>query len=306
MPKVSINIPCFNSEKYIAETLQSVLSQTFEDFEIILVNDGSTDKTEEIIKTFSDPRIKYYYQKNMGLGNTRNRQLALSSGDFIAFLDHDDIWLPTKLEKQIPLFENQPKVGLVYCDTIFFNDKGDVNRLYNNRVPLRGNVFRQILKDYFLAMPSVVIRKKALDSQQQLFDDNFSMSEERDLFTRIAYDWDFDYVGEPLAKWRMHSKSLTFSKRELVSRETELTIAKFIEIYPNFESEYKSELVAMKVLNQYHYALLDWEKGHSQNARSRLKPFIWRDIRYLAVFFLSFLPFAVYTKLKWLRGTRPS
>ena len=63
MPKVSVNIPCFNSEKYIAETLQSVLSQTFEDFEIILVNDGSTDKTEEIIKTFSDPRIKYYYQK---------------------------------------------------------------------------------------------------------------------------------------------------------------------------------------------------------------------------------------------------
>jgi len=306
MPKVSINIPCFNSEKYIAETLQSVLSQTFEDFEIILVNDGSTDMTEEIIKTFSDPRIKYYYQKNIGLGKTRNRQLALSSGDFIAFLDHDDIWLPTKLEKQIPLFENQPKVGLVYCDTIFFNNKGDVKRLYNNRVPPRGNVFRQILKNYFLAMPSVVIRKKALDSQQQWFDDNFSMSEECDLFTRIAHDWDFDYVNEPLAKWRMHKASLTFSKRELVSRETELIMAKFIEIYPNFESEYKSELVAMKAFTQYQYALLDWEKGNSQNTRSRLKPFIWRNIRYFIVYFLSLLPFAVYTKLKWLSGTRPS
>jgi glycosyltransferase involved in cell wall biosynthesis len=122
----------------------------------------------------------------MTLGKTRNRQLALSSGDFIAFLDHDDIWLSTKLEKQIPLFENQPKVGLVYCDTIFFNDKGDVKRLYNNRVPPRENVFKQILKNYFLAMPSVVIRKKTLDSQQQWFDDNFSMSEECDLFTRIA------------------------------------------------------------------------------------------------------------------------
>ena len=306
MPKVSVNIPCFNSEKYIAETLQSALNQTFEDFEIILVNDGSTDMTEDIIKKFSDPRIKYYYQKNMGLGNTRNRQLALSSGEFIAFLDHDDIWLPTKLEKQIRLFENHPKVGLVYCDTIFFNDNGDLSRLFDIHNPLRGNVFRQILKNYFLAMPSVVIRKKALDSQQQWFDDNFSMSEERDLFTRIAYDWDFDYVGEPLAKWRMHSNSLTFTKKELVSRETEQIVEKFIEIYPGFESEYKSELTAMNAFVQYHYALLDWEKGHSQDARSRLKPFIWRDIRYIAVYFLSFLPFGVYTKLKWLRGTRPS
>lgn len=306
MPKVSINIPCFNSEKHIAETLQSVLSQTFEDFEIILVNDGSTDMTEEIIKTFSDPRIKYYYQKNMGLSKTRNKQLGLSSGDFIAFLDHDDIWLPTKLEKQIQLFENQPKVGLVYCDTIFFNDKGDVKRLYSNRVPPRGNVFRQILKNYFLAMPSVVIRKQALESQQQWFDENFSMSEEYDLFIRIAHDWDFDYVNEPLAKWRMHSTSLTFSKRELVSRETELIMAKFIKIYPNFESKYKSELVAMKAFTQYQYALLDWEKGHSQNARSRLRPLIWLNIRYFTVYLLSFLPFVVYTKLKWLRGIRPS
>ena len=94
MPIVSVNIPVYNDEKYIGETLLSALNQTYRDLEIVVVDDGSTDRTAEIIKSFSDSRIKYYYQTNQGIGATRNKAIEHSSGKYIAFLDHDDLWMP--------------------------------------------------------------------------------------------------------------------------------------------------------------------------------------------------------------------
>ena len=110
MPKISVNIPCYNSAAFIRETLESVLNQTYRDFEVIVMDDGSGDETGKIVKSFSDSRVKYFYKNNEGLSETRNKGIAASSGEYIAFIDHDDLWLPEKLEKQMELF-NKNFVG---------------------------------------------------------------------------------------------------------------------------------------------------------------------------------------------------
>src|SRR5438874_5550918 len=105
-PTVSITLCCFNSERFLAETLRSIIDQTYKDWELVIINDGSTDSTESIIQTFIDRKwpIVYHSQQNAGLGRSRNKAVELSRGEFIALIDHDDLWEPEKLARQIPLF----------------------------------------------------------------------------------------------------------------------------------------------------------------------------------------------------------
>lgn len=294
MPKVSVHIPCYNGEKYIAEALQSVLDQTFHDFEIIVVNDGSTDRTEDIIKGFCDERIKYYYQENIGLARTRNRQLELSNGELIAFLDQDDLWLPRKLEKQIPLFEKNPDVGLVSSDTIFFDITGKEQQIYKKQKPPRGRVFRQLLTRNFLGLVSVVIRRNVLDNLSESFDNRFTASSDIDLFLRICHDYEFDYVDEPLAKWRMHLESWTFARKEVFPKERQQILDKFRVIYPDFENEFKDEVYLMEGKIQYGYAMLDWEQGNNVSVRKRLGPYMKFSRKCFLAYVFSFFPYKVY------------
>ena len=126
MPRVSVNICCYNGGKYIAETISSVLAQTFTDFELVIVNDGSKDDTEGKILGFNDGRIKYVFQENRGLSATRNRALDLSKGEFIAILDQDDLWEPEKLELQLRVMDKNPGTGVVYSDALIIDENGVV------------------------------------------------------------------------------------------------------------------------------------------------------------------------------------
>ena len=122
-PLVSVIMNCRNCEKYLKEAVDSVLSQTYQNWEIIFWDNQSTDSSAVIFKAYNDPRLRYYLAPEYTpLGGARNLAMQKANGEFIAFLDCDDIWLPLKLEKQIPVFDKE-SVGLVICDTIFFNDK---------------------------------------------------------------------------------------------------------------------------------------------------------------------------------------
>jgi len=135
-PTLSINLCCYNSEKYLKETLESIFAQTYKDWELVVINDGSTDSTESIIKEYISQGypISYCWQENRGLGYSRNEALKHSRGKYIAFIDHDDIWLPQKLEKQIPLFDRNPKTAIVASNAIQFNEKGN-NALFCKKKP---------------------------------------------------------------------------------------------------------------------------------------------------------------------------
>jgi glycosyltransferase involved in cell wall biosynthesis len=307
-PIVSINLCCYNSERYLRETLQSIIGQTYKDWELVIVNDGSSDSTEAIIHEYQNKGypIIYQYQDNKGLGASRNEALKLSRGDYIAFIDHDDIWLPEKLEKQIPLFEKSPKYGIVICDTIFFNNNGDIKQLYAKKKPPTGYVFRQLMLRYFISLETVVIQREALDSLDEWFDVRFNMVEEADFLIRIAYKWEVGYVDEPLAKWRMHSASGTFSKKERAIEETKLMFEKFCEEFKGFELEYRNELDNHQLQIELRYAILHWEHGEKVKARKRLKPYVFSSKKCGLIYLLTFFSYSIYRQLYKLRGMDPS
>lgn len=304
-PKVSVIMNCLNCEKYLREAIDSVYAQTFKDWEIIFWDNASKDKSAEIAKSY-DERLRYFENnKTVLLGEARNLAIQQSRGEYIAFLDCDDLWLPKKLEKQIPIFDKNPKVGLVVCDTIFFNKHGDVKQLYAKKKPPTGDVFRYLLTHYFISMETAVLRRQALDSLDEWFDIRFDIIEEADLFTRIAYKWDIDYVDEPLAKWRMHLSSFTFSRKELFPQEKELMLSKFCKTYNGFKEEYKNEINIIKSQIAIEYATMDWENGEKTKARKRLMPYLKLSRKCKLIYLLTFFPFMFYRQLYKLMGIKP-
>jgi glycosyltransferase involved in cell wall biosynthesis len=129
MKKVSVIIPVYNAEKYIAATIESVLSQTYQNLEILIIDDGSPDKSIEVCQQFQDSRIKIIRQANRGLPGARNTGIRHAQGDYIAFLDADDIWLPNKLEKHVNHLKNSPTVGISFCYSAFINEQGNLTGL---------------------------------------------------------------------------------------------------------------------------------------------------------------------------------
>lgn len=290
-PTVSINLCCYNSEKYLEETLESIFAQTYKDWELVIVNDGSTDSTERIIQKYIADGwpIVYHYQPNAGLGMSRNKAIELSQGKFIAFIDHDDLWMPQKLEKQIPLFDDL-EVALVFCDTVFFNEAGQSRRMYSYRNYYTGWCFSKLLTDYFLSVQTVVIRRTALNYEQMWFDPRFQMIEEADLFRRMAYRWKLNMVNEPLAKWRVHKDSLTWTKGYLFADETELMLEAYAATIPAFAERYSPEIQTVKKRIAVTRATHLWKQKRTSDARKCLSPFLWKNAKVFCLFLMTFLP----------------
>jgi glycosyltransferase involved in cell wall biosynthesis len=297
-PKVSINLCCYNSEKYLREALDSIVNQTYKDWELVIINDGSLDSTESIINEYINRGhlIIYHCQQNKGLGYSRNEALKRSQGEFIAFMDHDDLWMPDKLEKQIPLFYKDTKIGIVACNAILFNNEHD-EALFCKRKPTTGYVFREMLGNYCICFPSAVIRRSALDGLDEWFDARFNHVLDSDLFMRILYTWHFDYVDERLAQNRIHKGSSSYLRPDLPPKEKEMMISKFIGLYPDFEKLYYKEVLKSRYYSQYYFALIDWRQGQNYLVRVRLRPFLSKQFRAIIPFLLSFFPYVFYKAL---------
>jgi glycosyltransferase involved in cell wall biosynthesis len=212
---------CYNGEKYLRQAIESVFAQTYANWEIVFWDNKSTDKSGEIVRSFESPRIKYFYDPNHKLlYDARNHAIEKASGDFIAFLDVDDSWLPTKLEKQIPLFSD-PEVGLV-CGIywIDYERKNKRRRSHNRPIPT-GWVLNDLLKSYFVGMPTLVVRRSALASLDHACDPRYHMIGDFDLVVRLLMKWKLDCVQEPIACYRLHgnNESLNQLKRQIKEME---------------------------------------------------------------------------------------
>jgi glycosyltransferase involved in cell wall biosynthesis len=234
-----------NVAAYVGEALASALAQTYIHWEIVFWDNCSNDDTAAIVRSNDDPRLRYFRAPAFTpLGQARNLAIREARGEFIAFLDCDDIWLPSKLERQLPLFDD-PEVGLVYSDTVFFNACGDERRAYGGVLPGCGRCFRQLIGRYFLSMETVVLRRAALEAQTEWFDPRFNMIEEADLFRRIAHDWKIDGVADALARWRVHASSWTFKHPELLRSESMAMLDRYRMLYPGFDAEYAHEIAVL-------------------------------------------------------------
>jgi glycosyltransferase involved in cell wall biosynthesis len=198
-PIVSVIIPTYNRAHVLARAIQSVLDQTYQDFEMIVVDDGSNDNTEEVVKSFNDPRIRYIrHEGNRGAAAARNTGIKAAKGKFIAFQDSDDEWLPEKLQKQMKVFENAPaRVGVVY--TGFWSIEGNVKQYGPNREILykEGDIHSQILQGNFIGTPAAVV-KKACFEKAGMFDERLPRLIDWELWIRVSKYFDFKFIDEPL------------------------------------------------------------------------------------------------------------
>lgn len=205
--KVSVTVLTYNRARLVTEAIDSILNQTFRDFEVIVVDNYSSDNTESVVRSYTDERIRYFKNQNDGfIGVNRNYSIEKSRGEYIAFLDDDDLWLPEKLEKQIELLDSDRRLGLVYSDIFIMDSNGDFRKHpYSHSIePLRGYVFNQLLQANFIPMPAVVVRGEVLDKVGG-FNPKYKICLDYDLWLRIARSYPIDYVEQPLATFRVHS-----------------------------------------------------------------------------------------------------
>lgn len=296
-PLVSVIMNCFNSAKYLREAIESVYAQTYKHWEIIFWDNASSDNSAEIAQSYADGRLRYFRgDKTVPLGHARNLAIAQSRGEYIAFLDCDDLWLSGKLEKQVPLFLADAEVGLVYSDTYFFNEDGFQKRLYADKTPYRGHRFPDLLNHYLISLETAVVRRSALDSLDQWFDVSFNMIEEHDLFVRIGLDWKIDFSPDVLAKWRVHGQSLSWKAPNAFVHETRRMLEK-LQVWPKIRSNYADDVALAWHGLALAEAKMRWKMGDGKGARKSIKNDPIRGLKACLIWAATFLPYAMVESL---------
>ncbi|MFH0984190.1 MAG: glycosyltransferase family A protein [Candidatus Omnitrophota bacterium] len=196
MPKVTVIIPVFNGAAFVGRAIHSILEQTFQDFEIIVINDGSTDNTEEVVRDIADKRIRYFVQPNQGPNAARNNGIRQARGEQLAFLDADDWWLPVKLQAQLECLKERPEAGLVYCSALWIFLAGKV---ILQEALVEGDVIQPLLfKNLVTGSASSVMIPKRVFDKVGLFDEGFERMEDWEMWLRIGASFPFAAVRQPL------------------------------------------------------------------------------------------------------------
>ena len=212
LPRVSVIVPTYNSARYLPEAIDSVLGQTYRDFEIIVVDDGSTDNTQGVLARYAE-QIRVVRQSNQGSAAARNAGILAARGEFIAFLDADDLWLPQKLERQMPLFDERPEIGWVYSDYREFGESGLSAQSFFERQslcpPPEGRVLLALARDCITSTITVVIRASCLQ-EAGLFDRTFRRAQDYDMWLRLAARFPVGCVDDVLALYRQHTRAVSY------------------------------------------------------------------------------------------------
>jgi len=204
-PKISVLMPVYNSEKYLKEAIESILNQTFSDFEFLIINDGSTDQSVNIIESYGDSRIRLIHnEQNQGLISTLNKGIDLSQGKYIERMDSDDISLPARLEKQFKLMEENEDIGI--CGTLF-QSFGNHNYIPNH--PEDSELIKaHLVFGCYIGHPTVMIRKSIFKKYNLRYDNNFKHAEDYELWTRVIKYSKFTNIQEILLHYRSHDSQI--------------------------------------------------------------------------------------------------
>ena len=289
-PLVSVLMNCYNGEKYLHEAIDSVLSQTYENWEIIFWDNQSTDQSANIFKSYDDSRLKYHLApEHTNLGGGRAAAYPLLTGDFIAILDVDDLWLTTKLEEQLKYFDD-PETGICITNTEFFSDKS--SKIFYISTPPQGMVTENLLNNYYVSLETVMLRKSAIKLLECAFDPEFSHTSDFDLILRTSTVSKLKYVPKVLAKWRVHENSGTWQTGENFIFEKKKWISKYEK--SNLFSSYSKGMSRLKNDTEIQLTLHLLNTDQKSRAKETLKNIELTSRKAYLIYLLCYLPFAMF------------
>lgn len=229
MAVVSVITPTYNRARFLPDAVSGVLAQSFHDLELIIVDDGSEDDTRSRIDPFlSDERVRYFYQQNQGQSHARNYALRQATGNFIAFLDSDDLWCADKLERQLASFEAHPWVDIVHGDESIIDEDGAVTS-FKNMKRYSGHISRYLLADNSVSIATALVRRRCFDEMGG-FDTSIGVADDYELWLRFSARYSFHYKPGIVASYRVMKDQISSDKRKRFAAN-ELIIKRFLKQY---------------------------------------------------------------------------
>ncbi len=268
--RVTVIIPTYNRAYLVEKACRSALNQTYRDLEVFVIDNGSTDNTEEVISRIDDRRLRYFKmpEPTNGPAGPRNYGIKISDSPYLAFLDSDDQWLEDKLEMQIPLFEKQKDIGLVYSNGFLIKSftRHRKVKFFNKSMPYRGNVSRQLLSANFIALSSAVAKRECFDNCG-LFDERFFSAADWELWLRFVELYKIDYVDRPLIKYLKHKDA--YSQNRIAMLDEAIAVLEGLKdktfwqrdiFYPLIEKEIQCNQTKRELFLGYEYILKGKDK----------------------------------------------
>jgi len=296
MWKVSVILPCYNGVQWIGQAIESVLNQTFKDFELLVIDDGSTDNSKEIVSSYlCDERVRYIYQENRGFSGAINRGIRESKGDLIGFIGQDDLWLPNKLELQTKYLSKHGDVDLIHSSYFAIDPQGQIMGIRNMEIPNVSSK-RELIETLFLwnfiGFETVLVKRKCFD-EVGFFDERMVGFSDHDMWLRIAGKFNIVYTSLPLVKKREHTLQLSKTQAEKVLRDEFLLVRKARYQYPFLEKVVPKKLASL----YYSLGTVMLQKGNNEKAKKYFfKAFKYRPWKFKA--FVAYIAPTFY-RLIW-------
>jgi glycosyltransferase involved in cell wall biosynthesis len=272
MPKISVIIPAYNAIKYLPNSLESVFQQTFIDWEVLIINDGSTDEIEKWASEIADPKVRLVSLSHQGVSVARNCGISLSKGEYIAFLDADDLWEATKLEKQVNYLDSHLNIGLVYTWTAFVDESGKATGRVSSS-SAEGKIWLQLLEDEVIpCVSTVMIRRDCFDCVG-MFEPKLTHAEDLELWVRIAKKYPVTVIKEVLTQYRRHSSN-TSKNHDKMLQGLHKVIEQVFTSLP-LESLYLRNRIYSNLFVSWGWLSID--EGNSQQAAKYRQQAFWHN-----------------------------
>lgn len=277
IPRISVLLPTFNRANYIGEAIASVLAQSYGDFELIVVDDGSTDETCSRVASIADPRIRYIYREHGGVSKALNTAWRAARGELVAMIGSDDVWLPHLFKTLLPLIDGKSELGLVYARAQAMSEQGHAQpQILGSDMKFPEDALASLLYDDCICGLACLFRRRCVETVGG-FDENLLANEDWDLWVRMAEITKFAYHDEILARYRMHPTSLT-GKRSHLYRHVILDRVRLIQDYyarPNVPPSARA-VQSLALRNVYMGVGI---RFLAIGAVREAMPYLWRAIR---------------------------
>lgn len=282
---------CHNGEKYLSDSLQSIINQKYKNWELIFWDNCSIDNSRVIFKSFNEKRFRYFYSsKYTTLYKARNKAITKAKGQYISFCDTDDMWIDNKLELQIRKFKNK-KIGLVYSNYIIQNDIINKKKVFSKNILPEGDLKNLILKEYKIGILTVILRRYFFTKEKFFFNNNYNIIGDFDLFLRLQRVTKFACVQQPLAIYRIHKNNFSIKNYNLHIVELE----NWLKSQKILKHNQQVNFIIDKI--NYMKVLLQIYKGSKINALFRMSesPFSLNKIK---LFIMLLVPLFILKRIK--------